>query len=218
MHPDKNAKKYSIKQPKQKKRRTRKNISQKSVIRVPMRATEPNEDLSRPNTVSNDSEPQNVEPEPQPKLELEPEPQPEPQPPKRNPSKKIPLEKSELVKMFLEMLTTIKLYHWNTHSYARHKATDELYEKLSDLVDEFVEVMQGKMFSPNRIRTINEEIRAITPTSKEKMVDKILYYIEQLKNLNHLFSSKKDSDLLNIRDEMMAHLNQFLYLFSFDEI
>jgi DNA-binding ferritin-like protein len=118
--------------------------------------------------------------------------------------------------MFLEMLTMIKLYHWNTHSYSRHKATDELHEKLSDLVDEFVEVMQGKMFSPNRIRTINEEIRAITPTTKENMVDKILHYIEQLKNLNHLFSSKKDSDLLNIRDEMMAHLNQFLYLFSFD--
>ena len=137
---------------------------------------------------------------------------------KQKTSPKIPLEKSELVKMFLEMLKTIKLYPWNTRSYARHKATDELHEKLSELVDQFVEVMQGKMFSPNRIRTINEEIRAITPMTKEKMVDKILNYIEQLKNFDNMFSSKKDSDLLNIRDEMMAHLNQFLYLFSFDEI
>lgn len=128
------------------------------------------------------------------------------------------LDKSELVKLFLEMLTTIKLYHWNTHSFSQHKATDELHGKLSDLVDQFVEVMQGKMFSPNRIRIINEEIRAYTPESKTKMVDKILYYIQQLENLNNVFSDTKDSDLLNIRDEMMGHLNQFLYLFSFDEI
>ena len=120
--------------------------------------------------------------------------------------------------MFLEMLTTIKLYHWNTHSYSRHKATDELHEKLSELVDQFVEVMQGKMFSPNRIHSINSEILAYTPETQPKMVDKILFYIEKLQNLNTLFSTTKDSDLLNIRDEMLAHLNQFLYLFSFDEI
>jgi len=138
--------------------------------------------------------------------------------PKKPLKKRQPLEKSELVKMFLEMLTTIKLYHWNTHSYSRHKATDELHEKLSELVDQFVEVMQGKMFTPNRIRTINSEILAYTPETKMKMVDKILFYIEQLQNLNNLFSTTKDSDLLNIRDEMLAHLNQFLYLFSFDEI
>jgi DNA-binding ferritin-like protein len=169
---------------------------------------------TEPTTVPDDSEPQTVQIESPPEpLQTNP-----PNPKKKNLPPKIPLEKSELVKMFLEMLTTIKLYHWNTHSYARHKATDELYEKLSDLVDEFVEVMQGKMFSPNRIQTINEEIKAITPETKQKMVDKILYYIEQLQNLNHVFSSKKDSDLLNIRDEMIAHLNQFLYLFSFDEI
>jgi len=138
--------------------------------------------------------------------------------PKKTLKKRQPLEKSELVKMFLEMLTTIKLYHWNTHSYSRHKATDELHEKLSELVDQFVEVMQGKMFSPNRIHTINSEILAYTPETKMKMVDKIIFYIEQLQNLNKLFSTTKDSDLLNIRDEMLAHLNQFLYLFSFDEI
>jgi len=190
----------TIKQ-KNKKRRTRKHDSPNTVIKVAMKPTESNEDLSKPLSVSSS---------------LEPTPTPTP---KRKPTTNQPTaDKSELVKMFLEMLTTIKLYHWNTHSYARHKATDELHEKLSDLVDEFVEVMQGKMFSPNRIRSINEEISAITPETKEKMVDKIVYYIEQLKNLDNIFSSKKDSDLLNIRDEMMAHLNQFLYLFSFDEI
>jgi len=30
----------------------------------------------------------------------------------------------EIVVKFLEMLNLIKLYHWKTHSYATHKATD----------------------------------------------------------------------------------------------
>ena len=194
------------------KRRNKKNHTRKNtpptttVIKVPMKPVESSNDLVQPMTT------QPIEPQApitnQPVIT-------ETKTPSNN---SIASEKSELVKMFLEMLTTIKLYHWNTRSYARHKATDELHQKLSELVDQFVEVMQGKMFSPNRIRTINEEIHAITPITKEKMVDKVLYYIEQLKNFDNMFSPKKDSDLLNIRDEMMAHLNQFLYLFSFDEI
>lgn len=128
------------------------------------------------------------------------------------------VKKTELVKMFLEMLISIKLYHWNTHSYAQHKATDDLYEKLDDAIDKFVETMQGKMFPPNRIQLLNEEILASSSEEKDTMVDKTLGYIKQLQNLNSVFSTTRDSDLLNIRDEMVGHLNQFLYLFSFDQI
>ena len=39
-------------------------------------------------------------------------------------------KKSKIVTFFLEMLNVIKLYHWKTKSYAEHKATDELHEKL----------------------------------------------------------------------------------------
>ena len=50
----------------------------------------------------------------------------------------------EVVVKFLETLNTIKLFHWKTHSYATHKATDELYSKINDNVDTFVEVLLGK--------------------------------------------------------------------------
>ena len=50
----------------------------------------------------------------------------------------------EVVVKFLEILNTIKLFHWKTHSYATHKATDELYSKINDNVDTFVEVLLGK--------------------------------------------------------------------------
>ena len=47
--------------------------------------------------------------------------------------------KEQIVKIFLQFLITIKLYHWNTLSYSTHKATDELYSKLNEGIDTFVE-------------------------------------------------------------------------------
>ena len=51
----------------------------------------------------------------------------------------------EIIIKFLEMLNAIKLYHWKTYSYATHKATDELYSKLGENTDKFVEVLLGKV-------------------------------------------------------------------------
>ena len=48
-------------------------------------------------------------------------------------------DKSYIVKMLMEMLNIIKLYHWKTNSYSAHIATDELYEKLNIHIDKFVE-------------------------------------------------------------------------------
>ena len=49
-----------------------------------------------------------------------------------------------IVTAFLQMLNTVKLYHWKTSNYAEHKATDELYTNLNLNIDTFVEVMLGK--------------------------------------------------------------------------
>jgi DNA-binding ferritin-like protein len=49
-----------------------------------------------------------------------------------------------IVTIFLQMLNTVKLYHWKTSSYAQHKATDELYTNLNLNIDNFVEIMLGK--------------------------------------------------------------------------
>jgi len=38
----------------------------------------------------------------------------------------------------------VKLFHWKTHSFATHKATDELYASLNEHMDTFIEVLLGK--------------------------------------------------------------------------
>ena len=120
----------------------------------------------------------------------------------------------EMILFFIEMLNTVKLYHWKTRSFATHKATDELYEDLNKYVDEFVEVMLG----------YKGGVRANIPRTSVKMNDfsspdqfgrKLNEYKTTLISYTHKLDPKRNSDLLNIRDELLATLNKTTYLLSF---
>jgi len=123
--------------------------------------------------------------------------------------------KSHLVKVFLEMLNMVKLYHWKTRSYAQHKATDELYEKLNSNIDTFIEVLLGK--DESRIKMMEKNIELIDSSNVKDFKKRVYEYREFLINMSRYFDSKRDSDLLNIRDEILGSINQFLYLMTFDK-
>ena len=122
--------------------------------------------------------------------------------------------KSELVQHFLEMLMVIKVYHWKTYSYAEHKATDELYERLNDNIDKFVEVMLGK--SESRLIMKGKKIEFSDPSTKKALKNIVNNYkILLADKMNKYIDINKDTDLLNIRDEILGNINQFLYLITF---
>jgi len=120
--------------------------------------------------------------------------------------------KSIIVENFMQMLNTIKLYHWNTHSFSQHKATDELHERLSENIDKFVEVLLGK--KEDRIKNINSKIPIFNAKNTYTFRDKVYQYREYLINMDKCFDKTRDTDLLNIRDEILGDINQFLYLLS----
>jgi hypothetical protein len=124
-------------------------------------------------------------------------------------------KKSHLVKVFFEMLNTVKLYHWKTHSYAEHKATDELYAKLNENIDRFIEVLLGK--DASRIKMIEKQIDLIDSSNTNNFKSRIFEYRDFLNNIHHHLDIKKDSDLLAIRDDLLENINQFLYLMTFDK-
>jgi DNA-binding ferritin-like protein len=105
-----------------------------------------------------------------------------------------------------EMLHTTKLYHWRTHSYPEHKATDKLYEALNDQVDRFVETMLGS--KNTRASLTHMPLRSFNtlPAFKQR----IEYYKQYLKHM----PASLGTDLLNIRDELLGSLNQFSYLLT----
>lgn len=125
--------------------------------------------------------------------------------------------KKQIVKKLLSMLITIKLYHWNTLTFSVHKATDDLYAELNTLMDSMVEVLLGKHTSVNEKNKHNilniKNIKVNNYKDNGKFKQEVESYKKFLVGLNHVFSNY-DSDLLNIRDEILAALNKLSYLLT----
>jgi hypothetical protein len=122
-------------------------------------------------------------------------------------------KKTYIVRTFLELLNVVKLYHWKTRSFPEHKNTDELYERLNEHIDKFVEVYLGK--DGSRIETWNKKMEVVQYEKTKQIKDRMYQFREFLVHLSDCFDAKRDSDLLNIRDEILGDVNQFLYLLTF---
>lgn len=121
-----------------------------------------------------------------------------------------------IVTMFLQMLNTVKLYHWKTTSYSQHKATDELYTNLNANIDSFVEIMLGK--KGDRINlTGQKSLPLLDYTNLSDFKKEVEKYKTFLINMNKDagLNITNNSDLLNVRDEILGNLNQFTYLLTF---
>ena len=122
---------------------------------------------------------------------------------------------SEIILKFIQMLNIIKIYHWKTLSYPEHKATDELYESFNGRMDEFVETMLGK--SGKRVNlSSTRSIPFYDYTSVTKFKQCIEMFKSYLVNMSNApyFKNPGNSDLLNIRDEILGDLNKFTYLLT----
>ena len=117
------------------------------------------------------------------------------------------------VNFFLTLQAQLKIMHWQTKGYARHKALDETLGELNELVDTFVEEAMGKygrFILENETKTIkvsnlNElEIKSFCNTS-----------IEALNQYNGQFDDI-DTNLFNIRDEMVGLFNKLKYLLTLE--
>jgi DNA-binding ferritin-like protein len=121
----------------------------------------------------------------------------------------------EITNCFLEMLITIKLFHWNTFIFAQHEASDKLYASLNEHIDKFIEVLLGK--TGNRIYFKNQNnLKLFSIHSKKEMIKKMNDYKSYLVDLdrNKFLSKMSNTDLYSIRDDILADLNKFLYLLT----
>lgn len=112
-----------------------------------------------------------------------------------------------MISEFLQFQTLLRLYHWNTTSYARHVASGNLYEKLDPLIDAFIETMQGQMKS-GRIHEKPFKLSGKTLSDKDavKLLKQFVTFLTSLK--------LSSSDLQNLRDEMLTEVQRTQYLFS----
>lgn len=111
----------------------------------------------------------------------------------------------------LSFQNQLKIFHWQTLSYAEHKALGKAYEILDDLFDQFVEVYYGKYGKSvkNVEYTIQVESYGIERNVK--------LFISQKKRdlINYLRTdvlTEADSDLKNIVDSIEGEINRLQYL------
>jgi hypothetical protein len=118
---------------------------------------------------------------------------------------------SEFIQCMMEAHHNIKLYHWKTKSYATHKATDNLHAKLAELIDRYVEVFMGKI-NYNLKMTEHPVMKIKNLDTNDQLEKYICELIDFLTEVHKKVDLERDTDILNIRDEIVGEFNQFLYL------
>lgn len=116
------------------------------------------------------------------------------------------------VNFFFTMREQIKLYHWQTESFARHNATDKVIDALDESIDKYVEVYMGKYGRPKlNARTNTVHVQNLSEKTVVRVIRAYIHFLET--DLTKKLGAR-DTDLMNIRDEMLAELNQLMYLFT----
>lgn len=109
------------------------------------------------------------------------------------------------------MENQMRVFHWQTMSYAEHKAFGKTYDNLTELIDNFVEVCMAKHGRPD----FGGEFNIPQFDYKSINVDEYINsMIEFLISLDGVYQEPLDSDILNIRDEMLAETNRLKYLLT----
>jgi hypothetical protein len=117
------------------------------------------------------------------------------------------------IKNLLTILNQLKVYHWQTTSYAQHQALGGAYDALNGLIDQFIEVYMGKY---GRIEakggSTTVDLFNTDQLPVDGFVDNAVNYLVSLE----IPDKNADTDLMNIRDEMLAELNKLKYLLTLE--
>jgi len=121
-------------------------------------------------------------------------------------------DKGEMIQtMMLQMQNQYKIFHWQTTSFSQHKSFDEIVSSLISNIDEFIETYMGKYGRVIASNTFNLTLGNYKDSDFNAVTDA---YINFLIGLGTQLDSTKDTDLLNIRDEILGSLNQLKYLLT----
>jgi hypothetical protein len=117
-----------------------------------------------------------------------------------------------IITKFLSIQAQLRVLHWQTKSYAEHQALGGLYSDLDGNIDEFVETFSG---GHGGVPMAKEGFTFTAVNYKDNkacvaFLDEFAAYLT--KELPTFLDSTKDTDLLNIRDEMLGAVNKTKYL------
>jgi len=105
----------------------------------------------------------------------------------------------------------LRIFHWQTESYAQHKALGKAYENLDGLIDSFVETFMGK-YERLKASEGNYAFNLVNleGTDINNLINEFITYLDTYESE----LDEKDTDLFNIRDEIKGECNTLKYLLT----
>jgi len=118
----------------------------------------------------------------------------------------------KVVLNLLKLATQLRIFHWQTDSYAQHQAYGNAYEQLSELIDQLVEVHQGKHGKITYTSPAGLELSNSEELDPQSILTEVTDYLST--EFANTMDQTKDTDCFNIRDEILAVLNKLKYLLT----
>jgi hypothetical protein len=107
----------------------------------------------------------------------------------------------------LHSVTNTHILHLTTKSYAEHKALEDYYTEVGDLVDDFIEAFQGKY---GLLHDFTADY--VLP---EQPVEYLTYLKDEVATLRRSEKFPQDSELQNSVDEIAQLIDSTLYKLRF---
>ena len=117
-------------------------------------------------------------------------------------------ELSSIINLLLQFRTDIKMFHWQTESFAYHKISDELLSSIDDSSDKLIEALSGLL---NIRPKVNCSIM-VRNVDKDLFLNELDEVSDVLRNATKIV---KFSEIANIRDEILGAINKAKYLMTF---
>lgn len=120
---------------------------------------------------------------------------------------------SSNVNLLLGLHAQLKIFHWQTKGFARHEAFANIRSTIEDLMDEFVEQAMGQhgrfvLDDETKIINLINLSEAKPSQMAETICDALVQLTDQI--------DPKDTNLLNIRDEILGSIQKLKYLLTLE--
>lgn len=113
---------------------------------------------------------------------------------------------SNIVKFLFTLQIAVKMFHWQTRSYAVHIETGQLFGKIVDLTDDIIEQYMGVYGRPRMNSNASITIPNMTKSAMVSMLRDGMTYLSR--------RMPRDTHIQNLRDELAGAMAKALYLLT----
>lgn len=117
-----------------------------------------------------------------------------------------PNSASNIVAYLFKVQVAIKMFHWQTRSYAAHQDMGALFDKIVELTDELIEQYMGVYGRVRMASNASISVPNMTKAATTQMLRDAIRYLGS--------RMPRDPNLANIRDELTGEMAKALYLLS----